>query len=87
MMLLVLMACVIVWQTFPFFGIVPTLMSEEGNIIEGEGEGYLVRTQNTVGGEVQARGFILKSQGILATQNTEDFSSGAISSNPAAFCM
>ena len=31
-------------QTLPFFGIVPTIMSEEGKILEGEAEGYLVRT-------------------------------------------
>lgn len=28
--------------TFPFYGVVPVLMSEEGKVIEGEGEGYLV---------------------------------------------
>ena len=29
-------------QTFPFFGIVPVLLSDEGKEIEGAGEGYLV---------------------------------------------
>ena len=33
------------WQTFPFFGIVPTLLTEDGKVIEGEGEGYLVFKQ------------------------------------------
>ncbi|XP_073973079.1 acetyl coenzyme A synthase isoform X2 [Rhodnius prolixus] len=28
--------------TFPFFGVEPVLLSEEGNVIEGPGEGYLV---------------------------------------------
>jgi acetyl-CoA synthetase len=31
--------------TFPFFGIVPELLDEEGHVIEGEGEGYLVFKQ------------------------------------------
>ncbi|KAK2185502.1 hypothetical protein NP493_232g00016 [Ridgeia piscesae] len=33
------------WQTettFPFFGVVPELVTEEGKLIEGAGEGYLV---------------------------------------------
>jgi len=29
-------------QTFPFFGVVPELVTEEGKLIEGAGEGYLV---------------------------------------------
>ncbi len=29
-------------QTFPFFGVVPELLTEDGKVIEGEGEGYLV---------------------------------------------
>lgn len=29
--------------TFPFFGIEPALLSEDGKEIKGEGEGYLVR--------------------------------------------
>lgn len=28
--------------TFPFFGVLPELLDEDGHIIEGEGEGYLV---------------------------------------------
>ncbi|XP_013408207.1 acetyl-coenzyme A synthetase, cytoplasmic [Lingula anatina] len=31
--------------TFPFFGVVPELLTEEGAVIEGEGEGYLVFKQ------------------------------------------
>ncbi|XP_018917806.2 acetyl-coenzyme A synthetase isoform X1 [Bemisia tabaci] len=31
--------------TFPFFGVIPELLSEEGELIEGEGEGYLVFKQ------------------------------------------
>ncbi|ELU18819.1 hypothetical protein CAPTEDRAFT_133043 [Capitella teleta] len=31
--------------TFPFFGISPFLLTEEGKVIEGEGEGYLVFNQ------------------------------------------
>jgi acetyl-CoA synthetase len=31
--------------TFPFFGVVPELLSEDGRVIEGEGEGYLVFKQ------------------------------------------
>uniref|UniRef100_A0A0C9RPJ1 AcCoAS_0 protein n=1 Tax=Fopius arisanus TaxID=64838 RepID=A0A0C9RPJ1_9HYME len=29
-------------QTFPFFGVLPELLDEDGRVIEGEGEGYLV---------------------------------------------
>lgn len=29
-------------QTFPFFGVQPELLDEDGHVIEGEGEGYLV---------------------------------------------
>ncbi|KAK0181023.1 hypothetical protein PV327_003345 [Microctonus hyperodae] len=31
--------------TFPFFGVLPELLDEDGKIIEGEGEGYLVFRQ------------------------------------------
>jgi len=31
--------------SFPFFGVVPALMDESGNLIKGEGEGYLVFSQ------------------------------------------
>jgi acetyl-CoA synthetase len=31
--------------TFPFFGVVPELLTEDGKLIEGEGEGYLVFKQ------------------------------------------
>jgi acetyl-CoA synthetase len=31
--------------TFPFFGVVPALLTEEGKLIEGPGEGYLVFTK------------------------------------------
>lgn len=34
-------ACVVL-QTFPFFGVVAELVTEEGKLIEGTGEGYLV---------------------------------------------
>lgn len=30
------------FQTFPFFGVEPVLLDEEGHLIEGPGEGYLV---------------------------------------------
>ena len=33
---------VLLLQTFPFFGVVPELVTEEGKLIEGPGEGYLV---------------------------------------------
>ena len=29
-------------QTFPFFGVLPELLDDNGKVIEGEGEGYLV---------------------------------------------
>lgn len=32
-------------QGFPFFGVQPTLLDENGAVIEGEGEGYLVFTK------------------------------------------
>jgi len=32
-------------QTFPFFGVLPELLDEDGHIVEGEGEGYLVFRQ------------------------------------------
>lgn len=31
--------------TFPFYGVVPTLLTEEGKVIEGPGEGYLTFSQ------------------------------------------
>jgi len=51
-------------QTFPFFGVVPELLTEDGKVIEGEGEGYLVRTLGTCrsncGNELRfGRGFYL----------------------------
>jgi len=30
---------------FPFFGVIPQILTEEGNIVEGEGEGYIVFSQ------------------------------------------
>lgn len=30
------------WQTFPFFGVVPAILNESGEELEGEAEGYLV---------------------------------------------
>ena len=30
---------------FPFFGVVPEILDEEGKVIEGEGEGYIVFKQ------------------------------------------
>ena len=36
------------FQTFPFFGVVAELLTEEGKIIEGEGEGYLVCIVNYI---------------------------------------
>lgn len=32
-------------QTFPFFGVKPSLLDENGALIEGPGEGYLVFSQ------------------------------------------
>ena len=32
-------------QTFPFFGIVAEILSEDGTLVEGEGEGYLVNNR------------------------------------------
>jgi len=29
-------------QTFPFFGVEPTILNEHGEEVEGEAEGYLV---------------------------------------------
>jgi len=29
-------------QTLPFFGVVPEILTEDGKVVEGEGEGYLV---------------------------------------------
>ena len=37
--------CGVPFQTFPFFGVVPKLINEEGKIVEGKGEGYLVSVQ------------------------------------------
>lgn len=31
-----------VFQTFPFFGVEPTILNEHGEELEGEAEGYLV---------------------------------------------
>lgn len=31
------------WQTFPFFGVVPAIVNESGEELEGEAEGYLVK--------------------------------------------
>lgn len=31
------------FQTFPFFGVEPTILNEQGEELEGEAEGYLVR--------------------------------------------
>ena len=31
------------FQTFPFFGVVPLVLNEEGKEVEGETEGYIVR--------------------------------------------
>lgn len=31
------------WQTLPFFGVVPAVLDESGEELEGEAEGYLVR--------------------------------------------
>ena len=35
--------CVSVLQTFPFFGVVPAVLNESGEELEGPCEGYLVR--------------------------------------------
>jgi hypothetical protein len=35
-----------VFKTLPFFGVVPEIVTEDGKIVEGEGEGYLVRFAN-----------------------------------------
>lgn len=32
-----------VLQTFPFFGVVPAILNESGEELEGPSEGYLVR--------------------------------------------
>lgn len=32
----------LVFQTFPFFGVEPTILNEHGEELEGEAEGYLV---------------------------------------------
>ncbi|RXM94633.1 Acetyl-coenzyme A synthetase, cytoplasmic [Acipenser ruthenus] len=37
--------CPIVFQTFPFFGVVPAILNESGEELEGEAEGYLVFKQ------------------------------------------
>lgn len=34
------------FQTFPFFGVDPTILNEHGEELEGEGEGYLVSTNS-----------------------------------------
>lgn len=36
---------ILIFQSFPFFGVLPELLDEDGKIIEGEGEGYLVFRQ------------------------------------------
>ncbi|RXM95009.1 Acetyl-coenzyme A synthetase, cytoplasmic [Acipenser ruthenus] len=37
--------CPIVFQSFPFFGVVPAILNESGEELEGEAEGYLVFKQ------------------------------------------
>ena len=32
----------LIFQTFPFFGVEPTILNEHGEELEGEAEGYLV---------------------------------------------
>lgn len=32
----------LIFQTFPFFGVEPTILNEHGEKLEGEAEGYLV---------------------------------------------
>uniref|UniRef100_A0A3Q2STU2 Acetyl-coenzyme A synthetase n=1 Tax=Fundulus heteroclitus TaxID=8078 RepID=A0A3Q2STU2_FUNHE len=34
--------CLLIFQTFPFFGVEPTILNEHGEEVEGEAEGYLV---------------------------------------------
>lgn len=36
-------------QTFPFFGVEPAILSEDGEELEGEAEGYLVSLFFSVG--------------------------------------
>lgn len=37
--------CMFVFQTFPFFGVKPSLLDENGVEVQGPGEGYLVFSQ------------------------------------------
>lgn len=37
----------VLWQTFPFFGVVPAILDEAGEELEGEAEGYLVKKITT----------------------------------------
>lgn len=32
----------LIFQTFPFFGVEPAILNEQGEEVEGEAEGYLV---------------------------------------------
>ena len=37
--------CILGSACFPFFGVVPEILDEEGKLVEGEGEGYIVFKQ------------------------------------------
>lgn len=37
----------LIFQTFPFFGVEPTILNEHGEELEGEAEGYLVSFNST----------------------------------------
>ena len=58
-------------QTFPFFGVVPELLTEEGKVIEGEGEGYLVSHHSdlanfkTVSGDVNHLNIVCRLHSVL----------------------
>lgn len=38
----------LLFQTFPFFGVEPTILNEHGEELEGEAEGYLVNLFDVV---------------------------------------
>lgn len=57
----------LMFQTFPFFGVEPTILNEHGEELEGEGEGYLVSINSIICTFIYPRGGNCVQQ--LAGQN------------------
>ena len=48
------------FQTFPFFGVVPVVLNEEGKEVEGEAEGYIVSFIYIITGLDKQKNFSIK---------------------------